>query len=151
MDNGRLSFREMGLFDAEAVLPLYIDYYNTCEEGQWTEDTAGRRIRQVLGMDGGWGLLLEEDGEPAGFVMGYFKPHEDLSSLFPEGNVHARPPPGRGLGSRLLAEAERRVQERGAAGVELSSVNDEPHRRFYDRAGYGDAKNFVQKVKWFPE
>ena len=149
MDKANLSFREMGLPDAETVLALYMDYYNTCEEGQWTADTAGRRIRQVLGMDGGWGLLLEEDSAPAGFVMGYFKPYDDLTSFTLEEIVIARGRQGRGLGSLLLAEAERRVREQGAAGGELSSGNDELHQRFYEKAGYGDAKNFVQKVKWF--
>ena len=149
MDNGRFSFREMGPEDAGAVVPLDIDYYNACEGGQWTEETAGRRIRQVLGMDGGWGLLLEEDGQPAGFVMGYFKPYDDLTSFTLEEIVIARGRQGRGLGSLLLAEAERRVREQGAAGVELSSVNDELHQHFYEKAGYGDAKNFVQNVKWF--
>ena len=43
MDKANLSFREMGLPDAETALALYMDYYNTCEEGQWTADTAGRR------------------------------------------------------------------------------------------------------------
>ena len=149
MDNGRLSFRKMGLSDTETVLALYMDYYNTCEEGQWTEDTAGRRIRQVLGMDGGWGLLLEEDSRPAGFAMGYFKPYDDLTSFVLEEIVITRARQGKGLGTLLLAGVERRVQELGAAGVELSAVNDEVHHRFYSRAGYRDVKNFVPKCKWF--
>ncbi|WP_322200322.1 GNAT family N-acetyltransferase [Acutalibacter intestini] len=149
MDNGRFSFREMGPEDAGAVVPLDIDYYNACEGGQWTEETAGRRIRQVLGMDGGWGLLLEEDGQPAGFVMGYFKPYDDLTSFVLEEIVISRARQGKGLGTLLLAEVERRVQELGASGVELSAVNDEVHHRFYSRAGYRDVQNFVPKVKWF--
>ncbi|MCI9552691.1 MAG: GNAT family N-acetyltransferase [Acutalibacter sp.] len=139
----------MSLSDAEAVLPLYIDYYNTCEEGQWTEDTAGQRIRQVLGMDGGWGLLLEEGNVPAGFAMGYFKPYDDLTSFVLEEIVITRARQGTGLGTLLLAEVERRVQVLGAAGVELSAVNDAVHHRFYSRAGYRDVKNFVPKCKWF--
>lgn len=33
-------YREMTISDARSVLPLYIDYYNTCEDGEWTEETA---------------------------------------------------------------------------------------------------------------
>lgn len=142
-------YQEMTAGDVEAVLPLYIDYYNVCEDGQWTPETAGKRIRQVLTMDGGWGLLLEENGAPAAFAMGYFKQYDDLVSFILEEIVVERSSQGRGLGSALLAEVERRVRLLGAAGVELSAVNDEAHARFYGRAGYGDAKNFVQKVKWF--
>ena len=38
----------MTLSDIEMVIPIYLDYYNNCEGGCWTEATAGRRIRQVL-------------------------------------------------------------------------------------------------------
>ncbi len=142
-------YREMTLKDVQSVLPLYIGYYNTCEEGEWTEETAGKRIRQVLGMDGGWGLLLEDVESPAGFVMGYFKQYDDLISFMLEEIVIEHTRQGKGLGSALLEETEKRVQKLGAAGIELSSVNDEMHAHFYEKAGYRDAKNFVQKVKWF--
>lgn len=142
-------FREMTVDQVGKVLPLYIDYYNTCEEGEWTVETAGKRIRQVLGMDGGWGLILEENGEVLGFVMGYFKQYDDLVSFILEEIVVERGHQGKGLGTALLAETERRVQSLGAAGVELSAVNDEMHAHFYGKAGYRSAKNFVPKVKWF--
>ena len=32
---------------------------------------------------------------------------------------------------------------------ELKAVNDEMHERYYGKAGYHNAKNFVMKVKWF--
>lgn len=142
-------YRKMTLEDTRGVLPLYIDYYNTCEGCEWTEKTAGKRIRQVLGMDGGWGLLLEDRDGPAGFVMGYFKQYDDLMSFILEEVVIERTRQGKGLGLALLEETEKRVQKLGAAGIELSSVNDEMHAHFYEKAGYRDAKNFVQKVKWF--
>lgn len=142
-------YREMTLNDVEIILPLYIGYYNACEDGEWTDETAGKRIRQVLGMDGGWGLLLEESGEALGFVMGYFKQYDDLVSFTLEEIVIDKDHQGAGLGTALLAETERRVKTLGAAGVELSAVNDEMHAHFYGKAGYGNAKNFVPKVKWF--
>lgn len=54
-----------------------------------------------------------------------------------------------GIGSQFLVEVERRVKELGAACVELQAVNDEMHERYYGKAGYHDAQNFVMKVKWF--
>lgn len=55
----------------------------------------------------------------------------------------------RGIGSAFLNELERIVKEKGAACIELQSVNDELHERFYGKADYHNAKNFVLKVKWF--
>ncbi len=142
-------YREMTISDARSVLPLYIDYYNTCEDGEWTEETAGRRIRQVLGMDGGYGLLMEDGNNPIGFVMGYFKQYDDLVSFMPEEIVIGLSSQGRGLGTALLRETERRVRELGAAGIELSAVNDGMHAHFYGKEWYKNAGNFVQMVKWF--
>lgn len=142
-------YREITISDARSVLPLYIDYYNTCEESKWTEETAGRRIRQVLGMDGGYGLLMEDGNNPIGFVMGYFKQYDDLVSFMLEEIVIGLSSQGRGLGTALLRETERRVRELGAAGIELSAVNDGMHAHFYGKEGYKNAGNFVQMVKWF--
>lgn len=142
-------YREMTISDALSVLPLYIDYYNTCEESKWTEETAGRHIRQVLGMDGGYGLLMEDGNNPIGFVMGYFKQYDDLVSFILEEIVIGLPSQGRGLGTALLRETERRVRELGAAGIELSAVNDGMHAHFYGKEGYKNTRNFVQMVKWF--
>lgn len=146
---GDIIYREMTISDARSVLPLYIDYYNTCEDSEWTEETAGRRIRQVLGMDGGYGLLMEDGNNPIGFVMGYFKQYDDLVSFMLEEIVIGLSGQGKGLGTPLLRETERRVRELGAAGIELSAVNDSMHAHFYGKEGYKNAGNFVQMVKWF--
>ena len=141
---------EMTLEDISAVLPLYIDWYNGCEGGCWTEETAGKRIRQVLTIEGSYSLLMrDEDGEPVGFVMGYFKQYDDIVGYTLEEIVIAAKHQHSGLGSALLKEVENRAREKGASCVELQAVRDELHERYYGKAGYRDASNFVMKVKWF--
>ena len=44
---------------------------------------------------------------------------------------------------------EAKVKDAGASCIELQAVNDEMHERFYGKAGFGNAGNFVMKVKWF--
>ena len=99
-------------------------------------------------IDGAFALLAEEKGEPIGFVMGHFKQYDDLVGYTLEEIVIAKDRQGQGFGSALLRETERLVRARGAACVELQSVNDERHERFYGRSGYRNAVNFVVKVKW---
>ena len=141
---------EMTLEDVSTVLPLYIDWYNGCEGGCWTEETAGKRIRQVLTIEGSYSLLMrDEDGESVGFVMGYFKQYDDIVGYTLEEIVIAAKHQHRGLGSALLKEVENRAREKGASCVELQAVRDELHERYYGKAGYRDASNFVMKVKWF--
>lgn len=50
--------REMVLKDIEAVLPLYISYYNEQEDGCWNENTAAKGIHQVLSMEDSYGLMI---------------------------------------------------------------------------------------------
>ena len=136
--------------DARWVIPLYLDYYNNCEGGCWTEASAGKRIRQVLRMDDSYCVMLKADsGEVCGFAMGYFKQYDDIVGYTLEEIVIAREYQHKGLGSQLLKELESMVRQMGAACVELQAVKDELHEGFYGKAGYRDARNFVMKVKWF--
>jgi predicted N-acetyltransferase YhbS len=81
--------------------------------------------------------------------MGYFKQYDDIVGYTLEEIIVSRENQNKGLGSALLAEVEHRVKEKGASCVELQAVSDEMHERYYGKAGYKNAKNFVMKVKWF--
>lgn len=144
-----MKIREMTTADVKAVLPLYISYYNKQEGGCWTEESAGKRIHQVLSMEDSFSLILEEDDSALGFAMGYFKQYDDIVGYTLEEIVIAYEYQNQGIGSALLRELEQRVKEKGASCVELQAVNDERHEKYYGKAGYNNAKNFVMKVKWF--
>ena len=144
-----MQIREMTLADIPVVLPLYISYYNEHEGGCWTEETAGKRIRQVLSIDGSFSLILEEHDSVLGFAMGYFKQYDDIIGYTLDEIIIAYKYQNKGIGSDFLRELEQRVREKGAACVELQAVNDELHERYYGKAGYHNAKNFLMKVKWF--
>ncbi|WP_026512203.1 GNAT family N-acetyltransferase [Butyrivibrio sp. LC3010] len=141
--------REIKIDDIPSVLPLYITYYNENEDGCWTETTAGKRIHQVLSMEDSYGLVLEKDDQVIGFVMGFFKQYDDIVGYTLEEIVIAKDFQNQGLGSFLLNELEQRAKEKGASCVELQAVNDEMHEKYYGKAGYYTAANFVMKAKWF--
>lgn len=141
--------REMELKDMAAVLPIYISYYNEQEEGRWNENTAAKRIHQVLSMEDSYGLIAENENNVLGFVMGYFKQYDDIIGYTLDEIIIAYEFQNKGIGSMLLRELEQRVKEKGASCVELQAVNDAMHERYYGKAGYKNAKNFVLKVKWF--
>ena len=144
-----MKITEMTTQDLHRVLPLYLDYYNNVEGGQWTDKTAGRRIRQVLTMQDSFSLIMTEEDEVIGFVMGYFKQYDDIVGYTLEEIIIAKDRQGKGLGRILLEEVEKRAKDKGASCVELQAVADDMHERYYGKAGYKNAKNFVLKVKWF--
>ena len=145
-----MNIAEMYLNDIENVLELYVDYYNNHEEGCWTKETARKRIHQVLSIEDSYSLIMKtDDGNVIGFSMGYFKQYDDIVGYTLEEIIISAQNQGKGFGSCLLTELERRVKEKGGSCVELQAVNDELHERYYGKAGYKNAQNFVMKVKWF--
>ena len=145
-----MQINRMNIEEIDSVLPLYIEYYNDCEDSCWTEETAKKRIKQVLTIDDSFSLIMKDDNDAVcGFVMGYFKQYDDIVGYALEEIVISHDHQNRGLGSILLAALESRVKEMGASCIELQAVNDEMHERFYGKAGFKNAKNFVLKLKWF--
>ena len=105
---------------------------------------------QVLKIDDSFSLIMRDDNDVVcGFVMGYFKQYDDIIGYTLEEIVISYDYQNKGLGSLLLSTLENKVKEAGTSCIELQAVNDEIHEKYYGKAGYNDAKNFVMKVKWF--
>lgn len=143
-----LEYKEFTLADIPRVVSLYVAYYNTYEEGEWTQETTTKRIRQVMTREDAFGLLLEEDGRLLGFAMGYFEEYADCAAYDLVEIVIAGEEQDRGLGTAFMEELERQVKARGGAMVQLQSVNDGKHAHFYGKLGYQDAESLVLKCKF---
>lgn len=143
-----MEYKPFTSVDIERVVSLYIDYYNTHEDGEWTEETTYKRIRQVMTREDAFGLLLEDRGEVLGFAMGYFEQYDECQAYDLIEIVVAGEHQGRGLGAAFMRELERQVHARGAMLIQLQSVNDAKHENFYDKLGFKDTKNLVLKNKF---
>lgn len=142
-----MTYRLMTDADLERVIPLYIEYYNGAEGGEWTEETTRKRIRQVLTREDSYCLVCEDGGEVAAFAMGYFEQYDDCFAYDLVEIVVAAARQNEGIGTAFMRELEARVKAEGAMLVQLQAVADERHERFYGRLGYGTATNFVLKTK----
>lgn len=143
-----LEYKKFALADIPRAVSLYMEYYNTCEGGEWTRETTTKRIRQVMTREDAFGLLLEEDGRLLGFAMGYFEEYADCAAYDLVEIVIAGEEQDRGLGTAFMGELERQVKARGGAMVQLLAVNDGKHAHFYGKLGYKNAENLVLKVKF---
>lgn len=139
--------------DMDVASRLYIEYYNTYEEGAWTEETVYRRIHQVWSREDSLCMILEEGseettGETIGFVMGYFEQYDDIQAYDLVEIVIAHGYQGRGIGTRFMEMLEAKVREYGGSMIQLQAVNDAWHNCFYDKLGYKNCNNLVLKSKW---
>ncbi len=142
-----MEYRPFTLEDLPRTAKLYVDYYNTYEDGEGTIETTTKRIHQVMTREDAFGLLLEDEGRLLGFAMGYFEQYDDCQAYDLIEIVVAGERQNQGLGTAFMRELERRVREKGAMLIQLQSVNDAKHEHFYDKLGFKDAKNLVLKTK----
>ena len=142
-----LIFKPLTAGDISRCAELYMDYYNTCEEGEWTEETVSKRISQVLTREDSMCLVAELEGKLAAFAFGYMEQYDDGFAYDLGEIVVDRRLQSRGIGSAFIAEIERCAKERGAFLIQLQAVADDAHERFYGRLGYKNALNFVLKCK----
>lgn len=142
-----LTCRMMAESDIERVIPLYMEHYNTYDEGQWTFVTTYKRIHQVWSREDSLCMILEWGGEVIGFVMGYFEQYDDIAAYDLVEIVIKHEHQGKGIGTAFMELVEARVKELGGAMIQLQAVNDEMHERFYGKLGYRNCKNLVLKSK----
>lgn len=133
--------------DIQKVVPLYIDYYNNKEDGEWTTETTYKRIHQVWSREDSYCLILEDGDTVLGFAMGYFEQYDDCFAYDLVEIVILTKLQNQGIGTKFINELERRVKEKGAMLIQLQAVNDEQHNHFYGKLGYKDAKNLTLKTK----
>jgi len=137
-----MNYEEMTEADVEKIARLYMDYYNTHEDGCWTFEKARKRIHQMVTIEDSLCLIQKDDeGTTTGFLIGYFKEYDDLIGYYLEEIVVLEKYQNRGYGNQLLREIERRALGHGARHLELSSVNDEHHMHFYTGFGMYPAGN----------
>ena len=146
-----INYKRMESQHVDAVVKLYIDYYNTYEGGCWTYDKAYKRLHQLMTIEDALCFIQIVDHVISGFVMGYFKEFDDLTGYYLEEIVVAKQFQGAHLGTHFLNKLEKTVKANGASFIELLSVNDEMHAHFYTKSGYKNAENMIFKCKHFAD
>lgn len=142
-----MEYKKLTEDNLDFVVRHYMDYYNNQENGCWTCQTAHARIHPIMTMEGAECLLLFDNGELIGFLMGYYKQFDDLKVYFLEEIVIFSAFQNKGYGSCLMIELEKIVKRNGASYIKLMSVNDECHEHFYGKLGYASASHLSIKEK----
>lgn len=143
-----MTCRLMAENDIDLVASMYMQYYNTYENSEWTRETAYKRIHQVWSREDSLCMLLEQDSKTIGLVMGYFEQYDDIQAYDLVEIVIAREHQGKGIGTQFMGLVEAKVKEQGGAMIQLQAVNDDMHNSFYGKLNYQDCSNLVLKSKW---
>ena len=143
-----MQYKLMDEADISLIVPLYIEYYNKKEDGEWNENTTYKRIHQVWSREDSYCLIMLENQKIVAFSMGYFEQYDDGQAYNLVEIVVGTKYQNKGIGTVFMRELEARVKEMGAMNIQLEAVNDQHHEHFYGKLGYKNASNFVLKCKF---
>lgn len=143
-----MTYRVMTETDISAVIPLYMEHYNTYEGSEWTTETTRKRIHQIWSHEDSLCLVLENCGKIIGFCIGHFEQYDDLKAYDLVEIVISHDYQNQGIGTQFMKELEHRVKAQGGAMIQLLAVNDAMHEHFYGKLDYRNCNNLILKSKF---
>ena len=143
-----LYYEEMEESHLDELARLYVDTFNAVPwNDEWTFEMAQKRLHQLLHSEDSFGLCVYCDGKICGAVLGvseqYFDgPMYNLHEYWVKNEMR-----GKGIGSKLFTEMEKRLQERGVKNIILITAKGDATEHFYHKQGMGTDPDMVFMAK----
>ena len=139
-----LRYQEITEAHLDELAQLYMDTFNAAPwNDEWTFETARKRLQQLLHSEDSFGLCVYQGGQLCGAVLGVLEQYFDG----PMYNLHEywvkNEMRGKGIGSKLFAETEKRLLERGVKNIILITAKGDATEHFYHKQGMGTDPDMV--------
>lgn len=132
----------------DACARLYMSVFNAEPYlDSWTEQTARKRILELVGTPGFVGYAHIEDDKPVGMIMGYTRQWYNGLSFDLQDVCVDLEYQGRGIGTGLCNHLEKVLISRGVNRAFLLTLRGGPGDIFYSKRGYQRASRTMVMVK----
>lgn len=141
-------YREMLIEDIPVVTKMYVETFNSPPWNDfWTEETAGKRLLQMISCKEAYGLLAYQDNILCGMALGCTEQFItdtifDLKEFCVRNDMRSH-----GIGSQLLEELERRLKNMGVGSIYLFTSEGKGVDVFYQKRGYDTYSEMVMMGK----
>lgn len=139
-----MEYRELNLSKLDEVIPMFIETFN--EEpwnDKWTGEITKKRLTQMLNCQGAYGLVAYLNNEVVGMILGnheyYYTGMQFVIKEFCVNNKLK----GKGIGTKLLNEFEKRLKDRGIKEIVLTTLRNEKTEGYYKSRGYSETQESV--------
>ena len=115
----------------------------------WTPGNALRRLSECAATPGFLGVLMETDGAPAGFAVGYLQAYMDEKHYYLLELCVAPTLQRQGVGGALIDALGARLKEAGASRLYTLTARETPAQKFYEKAGFYVSPKMVLMARRF--
>ena len=141
-----MDYREITAEDSAELAKIYAETFNSDPwYDKWTQKTAEKRLSQTINNGGFFGIVSYDEGGITGMIMGEDEQYFDGVIFYVKEFCVKNDLRGKGIGTELLAEFERRLKGRGIReAVLMTNLEDE---EFYKKRGFHRSRGVIYMGK----
>lgn len=139
-----MTYKVLERSDLDMIADLYVKAFNGPPwHDKWTNESAIKRLGQMLGCEDSYGLVAYEAHKPVGMVLGnmeyfYDCTHFHLKELCVDPSIQ-----GKGIGAKLMKTFMERLKEKGVDEVLLWTLRCNEMLSFYNKQGFKVEEDLV--------
>ena len=139
-----LTYKTMELSDVPQLVGMYVETFNAppWNDG-WTEETAGRRLHQMINVEDFFGLCTYQDGILCEMILGCMEQYYDRMIFSVREFCVSNQMRGQGLGTEIFRYFERKLKEAGVDEILLYTLRSASTIEFYCKQGMEEAGELV--------
>ncbi len=132
-----LEYREINLSMLPQLSRLFAETFNAAPwKENWSQETAAKRLHQIITTEDFFGLGVYENGELCGMIMGCKEQYDERMIFQAREFCIRNTMQGCGLGTEIYRHLEEELKKQGIHRIFLYTIQDKMTEKFYEKQGF---------------